>query len=117
MASRRQLKKRISYVCGGLADDLQLAASLFDGISIEKERDILVKIASLQEETRANATFSFDKVCKDFENRAQYNRARSKYYAEAFAHLRSKFTEQAMAIVKEMNEVIPANIREAVSGK
>lgn len=117
MASKRQLKKRISYVCGDLASDVLLASHIFDGISRDKVRELVTEIASMQEDTRRKVTFSFDKTAKDFENRAEYNKARAQYFAKAFAQLRQEFTDRATAVVKQMNEAIPAEIREAITGK
>lgn len=115
MATKRQLKKRISCVCGDLASDILLASHLFDNVNREKVDEIINEIASLQENTRAKATFAFDKTEKDFETKAAYRAARRRYNATAYAKLRKDFGEQAMSIVKQMNEAIPADIRKKLS--
>lgn len=115
MANKRQLKKRISYVCGNLAGDLILASYASKDIDRKTVNKILTDIATLQEDTRAKASFNFDKTVKAFDTVQAYNKARRDYNAKAFEKLRKDFSEQAMAIVKQMNELIPADVRKAVS--
>lgn len=114
MASKRATKKRISYVCGELASDI-LLASHFTGVDRAEVNKIINEIATLQEESRAKVTFSFDKAVRDFESKAAYNKARSAYNKAAFAQLRKEFAEKANAIVKEMNAAIPADVRKSVA--
>jgi len=115
MANKRQLKKRISRVCGDLAADLLLASYLFDGVDREKVSNIINEIASLQEDSLAKASFSFDKVVRDYDTRSDYRTARRIYNAKAFAQLRKEFGERAMAIVKLMNEAVPADVRKMLT--
>lgn len=115
MANKRQLKKRISYVCGDLAGDLILGAHLIKGIDSEAVRKLLTEIAELQEETRAKVSFTFDKNTGAFDNKKEYNKARGAYNAQAFKKLRDDFGARAMEIVKEMNALIPADVRKTIS--
>lgn len=115
MANKRQLKKRISYVCGDLAADILFAARLFDGIDRGKVNEIVNEIAALQEDSRAKVSFSFDKSPRDFETRQAYRAARAAYNAAAFARLREEFSKRAMEIVKQMNEAVPADVRKALT--
>ncbi|MDE6301247.1 MAG: hypothetical protein K2M19_05985 [Muribaculaceae bacterium] len=114
MASKRKLKKRIGTVCGDLAADM-LLASHFENVNYDTVCKVVTDIASLQQETLAHVTFSFDKVAKDFANRAEYNRARNKYTSAAFRKLNEDFTKKATEIVKAMNLAIPADVRKAVT--
>lgn len=113
MANKRQLKKRISNLCGALAADVMLA-SHFDGVDRAKAEELVAKVASLQETARANVSFAFDRVAKDFESRADYNRARAKYNAAAFAKLKENFAGQLTELLKEVNAAVPAQVRECV---
>ncbi len=115
MANKRQLKKNISRVCGDLAADLILASYSVGGIDRDKVDNILVQIASLQSESRAKVSFVFDKVAKDFATVKEYKAARQAYNRAAFDRLSKDFAETATAIVKEMNTLIPAEARQAVS--
>lgn len=115
MANKRQLKKRISYVCGNLAGDLILASYSMKDIDRNAVNKILTEIAALQEDSRAKVSFNFDKTAKAFDSVHAYNKARKEYNAKAFGQLRKDFAERAMTIVKEMNELIPAEVRKAVS--
>lgn len=115
MANKRQLKKRIQYVCGDLAADILLASYMTDKIARNDVDSILTEIAALQDEAIGKVSFAFDKVVKDFPSAQAYNKARATYNAEAFATLRKEFSEKAALIVKKMNEVVPADIRKAVS--
>jgi len=115
MSSKRQLKKRINTICNDLADDMQHAAYLYDGIDEEKVYSVLTEIAKLQMESLAKVTFAFDKSVKEFENRRDYRRAMHRYKAAAYAKLRAEFADSAFEIVKRMNGLIPADVRCLVS--
>jgi len=115
MATKRQLKKRISCVCGDLASDILIASHLFDGVDTKRVNEIINEIAALQEDARAKISFSFDKTPKDFDTPTAYRIARRRYNAKAFAQLRKEFGERAMAIVKQMNETIPADVRKLLT--
>jgi hypothetical protein len=83
-----------------------------DGETVSK---IVIDIASLQSEARAKVSFAYDKVKKDFATKAEYRRARHQYEAKAYAQLRKEFGEKVVAIVKEMNAAIPAEVRETLA--
>ncbi|MFG6386422.1 MAG: hypothetical protein K1V80_08140 [Muribaculaceae bacterium] len=114
MPNKRQLKKRISYVCGDLAGDLILSSYYVKGIDRNQVNKILTEIAELQEDSRAKVSFGFDKARKSFENEQAYNRARRSYNKSAFLKLRKEFADRAIEIVKQMNELIPADVRKSV---
>lgn len=116
MANKRQIKKRISHVCGDLAADIMIAYYYFDGVDRAKVESIVRDIAVLQEDSRAKVSFCFDKTLKDFGgDGSAYRKARHAYNKAAFARLREQFGEKALAIVKAMNETVPAEARKALS--
>ena len=115
MANKRQIKKRISMVCGELASEILLAYYTVNSIERSTVEKIVSDIAELQTETLANVSFSFDKVAKDFENRAEYNKARAQYNAKAFAKLRKNFSDKILVVIKDMNAAVPAEARELVN--
>lgn len=112
MASKRQLKKRISYVCGELAAEILLAAHFSDKADRESINKIVGEIAALQIHARERVSVSFDKKPRDFaEGRDKYNKARRVYFKKAFASLRAEFGKKVLDIVKDMNAAIPAEDR------
>lgn len=115
MANKRQLKKRVYSICGDLASDALIAGMLFKEVNKEKINKIINDIADLQESTLAKATFSFDKAPRDFDNRAEYNKAHRKYFTEAYNRLNKEFIDRASKIVDELNEAVPADARKIVS--
>ncbi len=115
MATKRQLKKNISLVCGDLAAELLLAAHVSANVDREKVHEIVRQIAALQEGARTKCTFWFDKTPRDFaENLSEYKKARRQYFKAAYKQLRQEFGQKAVAIVKEMNSLIPAEARKAI---
>ena len=116
MANKRDLKKRVRMVCGDLASDALLASVLFtDKVDREKINKIINDIAELQEKTLARISFSYPKSRRDFETVAEYNRAHREYYATAFNKLNKDFLDEALEIVKHLNDVVPADARKVVS--
>lgn len=111
MASKRQLKKRISAVCGELASELLLASHIIDGIDRTAVNKLIGEIAALQINARDRVGVAFDKTPRDFADRAEYNKARNAYYTKAFESLRKEFGAKVVDLVKEMNQVIPADKR------
>lgn len=115
MANKRYLKKNIETLCAAMANDAMLAAQLDSRVDSEKIAEILRRIASLQATSLSRATFFFDKAERDFEDRAAYRRARSKYYREAFEKLRSEFNHEGLSIIKDLNAAVPEDVRKSVA--
>ncbi len=111
MASRRQLKKKISYVCGELAAEILLASHMLENVDRATVNKIVSEIAALQVNSRALVTVAFDKVPRDFDDRQAYNKARYTYYKQAFASLHKEFSEKVLVLVKDMNAAVPAEER------
>ncbi len=107
MANKRNLKKQIRYICGDIAGESLLAKALIPSIDKDAMTDVIIKTAELQTTALCRTNISFDKTPKDFENKAQYRAARSKYYRQAFGKLSETFNNQILAVVKEMNAAMP----------
>lgn len=115
MSSKRQLKKRINAICNDLANDIQHAAYLYPGMDEEKALTLLTDIATLKIDSLSKVTFAYDKCAKEFDTKHAYHKARHAYKAAAYAKLRKEFADKAFEIVKRMNELVPADVRELVS--
>lgn len=116
MGNKRTLKKNISLICGALAGDAIIAAHLDSAIDRNRLDDVVRRIAALQETSRARVSFAFDKALRDFGGDvAAYHKARRAYFRAAYEKLRSEFNHEAISIVKELNELVPADVRKAVT--
>lgn len=113
MANLRDLKKEVRYICGDLAGECMLAAHYVKGVNPDEMARIVGKIASLQQSALRNVSFSFDKTPSDFENKAEYRKARRVYFKKAFASFHEKMLEKVTEIVKEMNAVLPQAVKDA----
>lgn len=109
MANKRSLKKQIRYICGDIAGESLLAKTLIPGVDKDAMTDVIVKTAELQTAALCRTNIAFDKAPKDFENKAQYRVARSRYYRQAFNKLSESFNNQILTIVKDMNAAMPKN--------
>lgn len=107
MASKRDLKKKVRYMCGDMAAECIIAKTVVPGIDEEVMRNLVIEIAKLQGATLGRASFAFDKVAKDYDNKSQYNKARHEYMAKAYRTLSIEFNQQVASIVKEMNAALP----------
>lgn len=112
MANKRDLKKEIQYVCGDIAAECLIAKNFVKGVDKEKLNNIVGKVADLQISALDAVSFSFDKLPKDFENGAAYNKARYTYFRKAYTTLREKFYAKINELVKEMNSALPAEVKE-----
>lgn len=116
MATKRTLKKNISRICGAIAADAMLAAHLDANVDRKKIEDVVRRLAALQEGARAKVTFWYDKTPRDFGgDKAAYNKARRTYFRQAFDQLRADFNKEAMDIIKELNEAVPADVRKVLT--
>ena len=113
MANKRILKKQIKYVCGDLAAECIIAANFIEGIDVEKMHSIVFDIASLQTDSLAKITFSFDKTKADFESSREYNMAKTKYNKLAYGTLKKEFNASVQSIVKSMNAQLPQSQKDA----
>lgn len=112
MANKRQLKKYIRFVCGSIANECIIAREFIDGIDAEKMNQIIVDLATLQEQAVNHVTFSFDKTPHDFASLHDYRKARRDYYTKAFTTLNDEFNAHIADIVKRMNALLPERQRE-----
>lgn len=113
MANKRDLKKRVRYICGDLAAECVMARQLVPGVDKDKMRDIVEKIAGLQENTLKRMSFSFDKSERSFDNRHTFIVAKTEYFHKAFNKLVSEFNDTVEEIVKEMNAALPQAAKDA----
>jgi len=115
MANKRNLKKNISRICGALAGDA-IMAGYFDNVDRARVEGIVRRAAALQETSRARVTFWFDKSPRDFNGDLRaYHKARRAYFRAGYDKLRSEFSHEAISIVKELNEAVPAEVRRALT--
>lgn len=113
MANKRDLKKRIKFICGDLAGECIIAKVFIPGINAERMDEIVFDIASLQTITLKRVTFIYDKVKKDFADAKAYNKSKNAYFAEAYAKLICEFNNGVDAIVASMNKALPTAQKEA----
>lgn len=117
MSSIRKFKKQVRYACGDLAAETLVASYYINGFAREDANRIICDVAALQSDTLAKCKFFFDKVCRDYDNEAEYRRARRAYFKAAFATLHKNFRERMEQIVKEMNKALPTEAKEANKAK
>lgn len=111
--NKRTLKKKIRQVCGDLAAEILIARHIMTDIDNDVVTRIITDIADLQCETISNATFSFDKSMREFDNMAEFRKARSKYNRKAFHKLNEDLRNRVTAIVKDMNATVPVETRKS----
>lgn len=111
--NKRLLKKEIRMICGSLAGECVLAQVSIPGIDTNKFNDIIIELADLQQNALSRINFSFPQTEKAFENRSAYRKARDEYFKAAFKKLKAEFNAHIAAIVKQMNEALPQEQKEA----
>lgn len=111
--NKRQLKKKINYVCGDMAAEILIARHLSAGFDDDKVAAVIGNIAELQVKTIGHTSFAFDKSERDFENRAAYLKAKHAYNRQAYKTLNAEFDKGVASIVKEMNAAMPQAVKDA----
>ncbi len=112
MANKRDIKKQIRFVCGEVAFNCMLAEECFNDVDSQKMYEIIMKVAALQHHSTENLSFSFEKTPRDFDNRAEYNKAAREYYKAAYKSFVEEFNKKLQDIVKEMNALLSPAQRE-----
>lgn len=107
MANKRSLKKQIHYICGDVASEALLSKYLIENADGEALDKVMIKAADLKETALKRVNISYDKTVKDFDNAAQYRHARRKYFHTAYAKLIEGFSQELVAIVKDLNAAMP----------
>lgn len=113
MANKRDLKKRIKFICGDIACECIMARNFIPGVDAEKMNNNIYEVASLQTSTLKRVSFVYDKVVADFECKKAYQKAKSKYFTEAYNKLHSDFNDGINAIIKSMNDSLSKEQKEA----
>lgn len=117
MSNKRDLKKQIKFVCGDIACECIMARNFIPGVDAEKMNKNIYDVASLQTSTLKRVSFVYDKVVSDFENKSAYQKAKSRYFADAYKKLNSDFNDSINAIVKSMNDALSKEQKEAQKNK
>lgn len=112
MASKRDLKKRMHYICGELAMNCIFSMDFIESIDRNKMDDIIVRIASLQRNSINRLNFCFDRKASDFASRTEYRKALHDYKKLAIKSLSNEFNQKLAEIVKDMNSLLSAEQRE-----
>ena len=114
MANKRIVKKQIRNLCGAIADELLYASCFIESFDDEKTDKLVARAAALQINALSHCSFAFDKSSKEFDSVHDYNEARRKYNRTAFAKLNADVKAEVAAILKEMNAMLPQELRDAV---
>ncbi len=113
MASKRNLKKSLRYVCGDIAGECLFSEYAFEGVDGTKMSQVIINLANLQDESVKKVSVCFDKSARDFETKKQFNEARSEYFKKCYSTLKSQFNDGVKDIVKDMNALLPSSQKEA----
>lgn len=113
MANKRALKKAVRNVCADIATECLIAAQYVKGVEPAKMDAVVQKLADLQSSALSNISFGFDKIPSDFANVSEYKAAKEAYFKKAYTSFKQKFAAHIDGIVKEMNDALPAEVKQA----
>ena len=107
MANKRRLKKNIHAICGDIASECAVTAAYIQGSDEKRLSEAIVKTAALLSDSMERLSISFDHTPKDFENKAEYNKARRTYYRKAYKAFSESFEKEVLEILHELNSSLP----------
>lgn len=113
MANKRALKKAVKNVCADIATECLIAAQYVKGVEPEKMDAIVQRLADLQSSALSSISFGFDKIPSDFERLSDYKAAKESYFKKAYASFKQKFAAHINEVVKEMNNALPVEVKQA----
>lgn len=104
MANKRNLKKGIRFICSGIAAEC-LFSEEAEKIDEQKKAEIIIALASLQDDSISKISVSYDRCACDFDNAKEYNKARYIYFKNVYKTLTAQFNDSVNGIIKEMNSL------------
>lgn len=107
MSNLRQVKKNIKNLCDDIVAECVIAETLRQNVDTKKLADVVENAIKLKYDTIRKVSVSFDKAPRDFTNKAEYKKARNKYYKKALASLDALFFKQVESMVAELNKAVP----------
>lgn len=105
MASKRDLKKQIRYVCSETALTLLFSKSIVKENQQADVDKLIVEVAKLQRLGLEHLNFIFDKQPKDFANRAEYRKALKAYNHKAYTSFINEFNKRLKEILEELSKL------------
>ena len=112
-SNKRLLKKEIRNICGALAGECVIAKITLSVLTPETLNKIIYELAELQENALKCVSVEFPQSPKSFATAKEYHDARTKYFKAAFSSLKKEFNTHVEAIVKEMNDALPQEQKDA----
>lgn len=107
MSSLRQIKKNIKSFCNDLTAECVIADTLGKNVDSKKLADVVYNTVKLKYDSLKKVSVAFPKTPKDFANKAEYNKARKKYFKQAFASLDTIFFKEIDGLVAQLNKAVP----------
>lgn len=107
MANKRTIKKRIQAICCDIATECAITATYITGSDEARLADTIVKSAALFSDSMKRLSVSFDRMPKDYANKAEYNKARRAYFHKVYKSFNADFDKKVMEILHDLNSSIP----------
>lgn len=113
MSNKRNLKKNIKNACGNIAGECIYASFRLEDLDENSVESVVSKAVLLQITTVDKVSTKFDKTRKDFADEQSYRKARRAYFKEYYAVLYKEFADGINSLVKEMNDMLTPEQKEA----
>lgn len=107
MANKRRLKKNIHAICSDIATECAITATYIQGCDEKRLSEAIVKTAALQADSMERLSVSFEHTPSDYDNKAEYNKARRAYYRKAYKAFGESFQKEVTEILHELNSSLP----------
>lgn len=112
MKSKRSIKKQINRMADELSGKAMLVGTLTDS-DIEQIDSMVMLALDIQFNALSHINVSFDRTPRDFANGKEYRAARHAYYSKVYKAIRSELDTRLNEFVKQLNAMVPAELRES----
>lgn len=107
--NKREYKKAIETLGSTLCLEIFQIGTITLNADAAKIEDAMNMIWNAMVKAKHSANHYFGKKVRDFENRAEYNRARHAFYKDLFSRLSNEFETVTAEALKLVNEAVPEN--------
>lgn len=107
MANKRNFKKALESLTAAIADEMMISYYNEKEADRDKISKAIAKVITGMEKAKSTAAQMFGKGVKEFQNLAEYNKAKTEFTRENYKKAIAEYNDALSDALKEYNEGMP----------
>lgn len=113
MANKRDFKKSVDAIGAAVCNEMMTAYYNIENVDKDAIASAIEKVLASVMKAKDNSNIFFDKGIKAFPDHKEYARAKSAFFKALFNKIHNEFGEELNSALREFNNAIPAEVKEA----